>query len=461
MRLAGLLHVPEAAMWRAMDWVAVTLAWGAMAAIAGRERWFGAVWAGALFALFHGRDGIGQSGQRDLWMAAMLLWAMAALLSSMRQPGKLRYAACSGFLIGSAVSIKPFAGLWLICFLFSPASRRKTVLTAGFGGFVIPMLAVALFLQGWHVLPAFRHVLTVDLPYYAGLADGSAWQLFLASNPPSIVEMIFLVVVCLVLHIWTRRAAPSPGRSQRTLLLSASVLFGLASFIVQGKGYSYQRYPYIAFLLLFAALLFIKSQDSQRRYARAAGVAGLTFGVLFCAPAYVRSAINAKWSTLVTQAMENALRDQAPFRQVALLDGAVQCIDAVTGCTNALLDLHLRQTTGTLYDEYLFPQTPSQWGTQYRGFRADSPLPAAVSSARSRFRSALEARLPDVLIVSSWLFLEGPGDYKKLQLWPWLGSLLQAKYVLVSEHRFPRSENGPMGFRVYVRQRAVGKQRSK
>ena len=47
------------------------------AAMTRRAGWFPAVFAGTLFALIHGRDGLAQGGQRDLTMAVLLAVATA------------------------------------------------------------------------------------------------------------------------------------------------------------------------------------------------------------------------------------------------------------------------------------------------------------------------------------------------------------------------------------------------
>ncbi len=432
--LAQVLHVSEAAMARVTDALALLLAGLAMQRLletkSGTDRWFGAIWAGSLFALFHLRDGIGQANQRDLWMAVLLLWAVALV----RDPKR---AALVGALIGAAVTIKPLAAAWLLFLFWTP--RRKIALL----GFFAPLAAGVLFLAHWHSFGDFRRVLAVDLPYHARLADGSLPQLLARSSAPSILLLLLLASACLLLLTRPQARTWLPPRSPEASLLLLATLLGLVCFLAQGKGYPYQRYPYLAFFFPLAALAFRRASASSGRLARGLGLAGFVCG-LCCAPAYLRAAARAAWPTEAAAAMESALRGQP--------DGEVQCIDAVSGCTDALLALGLRQATGTLYDEYLFPQTPAAWGTAYPGFPPGAALPRAVLLARARFRPALEAHPPRMLIVFSWLFPEGPGDYRKLALWPWFQQYLAAHYTLNAEHSFARAENGPLGFRVYIRQ---------
>ncbi len=466
MSLAGLFHVSDAAMWRGMDVAALLLAGWAMARIARPWSRFAGVWAGALFALYHGRDGVGHAGQRDLWVAVLLLWAVSTLIGAMRQPHKRGQGwrlACFGLLVGAACTVKPVVIPFLLSLVPLLLWRRKAgtraLLSVG-AGFALPLLGCLAFVASWAALPAFWQVLRVTLPYHASLGDGTVRQLLERSTISSIGKLLVLPLAAVLLAEGWRagrrafRTGPSDGSgwvgSAERFLLAGCVLLGLLSFVAQGKGYPYQRYPYVAFLFLFAALEFASAAESSRKLLRVAGVAGFAFGVLFCAPAYLRAAARAQWSTPVS-AIESAIRAQAGGRDVHRLDGQVQCLDVVSGCTDALLHLHLREATGTIYDEFLFPQTPSGWGIPYSGPMPGTPQAPAVTTAQTTFRTELRQHAPRVVIVSAWLFPQGPGDYRELALWPWLDAYLRAHYTLVSEQSFPRAENGPLGFRVYAR----------
>lgn len=149
--LATALHLPQAVVWRWMDAGVLLLAGLAMVRIARPHSWFAGVFAGALFALYHGRDGIGQAGQRDLWMTTLLLWAVALLLDATRRPeqaGAPWRVGCYGLLLGVATTIKPFAAAYLfLVMLFVRRQRgtRKLLLWAG-AGFALPLLAAWIFL---------------------------------------------------------------------------------------------------------------------------------------------------------------------------------------------------------------------------------------------------------------------------------------------------------------------------
>jgi hypothetical protein len=469
MHLAHLLHLSVAAMWRGMDFGALLLAGWATVRIARPWSWFAGVWAGALFALYHGRDGVGQAGQRDLWVAVLLLWAVSFLFDAMRcAQGRTQgwRLACFGLFISAACTVKPVVIPFLL--LLTPfllweesARARGRLLVFVAAGFVLPVLGSLAFAERWAAMPALWQVLRVTLPYHASLGDGTVLQLLGRSTLSSTGKLlIVLLVTGLLAGEWRAnfrafRTHPSDGSvwtgSAERISLAGCVLLGLLSFVMQGKGYPYQRYPYVVFLFLFAALEFASAVGSSRKPLRIAGVVGFAFGVLFCAPAYLRGVAKARWSMPVSE-METAIRAQASGdtgRDVRGLDGQVQCLDVVSGCTDALLHLHLREATGTIYDEFLFPQTPSGWGIPYTGPAPGAPASPAVLIGQGRFRAELLKHSPRVLIVSAWLFPQGPGDYRELALWPWFDAYLREHYTLVSQQSFARAENGPLGFRVY------------
>ncbi len=462
MVLASLLHVSNAAMWRVMDWLLMGLAALAMLRIAGRFHRFAGVVAGSLFALYHGRDGVGQAGQRDLVLTVLLLWATERLLGAMR--GRSAWPLVGfGLCLGAAVSVKPVALVFAVCLLpvFFQKGRAKAAVAVA-AGFMLPVLGTMVFLLHWHAVGAFRRMVQFDLPYHVSLAHGTVPQLLWSSSISSVKKLICLLGIPLLLDEGWRGsfaafAVPTFHNrknltwvcSPERCLLLLSVLLGLLCFVAQGKGYPYQRYPFVAFLFLLASLEFTAAAASGSRLLRVTGMAGLAFCIVLCAPVYLRGAIQARWSAPVLP-IEDALLRQAAGGDLRSLQGKVQCMDVATGCTDALLALGLREATGTIYDEFLFPQVPDGWFGLPAGSRLEEPLPAALVTGRQAFRNALNGNPPRVILVTLWLFPEGPGDYRKLALWPWFEEYLQA-YRLVEQQAFPRGENGPLGFRVYVR----------
>jgi hypothetical protein len=128
------------------------------------------------------------------------------------------------------------------------------------------------------------------------------------------------------------------------------------------------------------------------------------------------------------------------------LSGKVQCLDTVEGCIDTLERMQLVQTSGQIYDEFLF-QPPSR---------------EAIRDSRSTFAQEVHANPPLLFIVTASLFPSGPGGYDKLAQWPRFDDWLNQHYALAVE-RTPttgyRSMGRPVipgGYRVYVRRDVDG-----
>lgn len=99
---------------RLYDLLLLLMAGVAMLAIGWRRSRFVAFYVACLFALFHGRDGMAQIGQRDLAVAVGLLAAIA-FATVLSRRASVSLALGFGFAIGLATTIKPYA-LWGCCF---------------------------------------------------------------------------------------------------------------------------------------------------------------------------------------------------------------------------------------------------------------------------------------------------------------------------------------------------------
>ncbi len=88
-----------------------------------------ALFSASLFALIHGRDGLVQSGQRDLTMAVLLIAATAFLFIAVRK--RASWAATAfGLLSGITLTIKPTMLPLTLVQLFLAAYTLRRFLTA-------------------------------------------------------------------------------------------------------------------------------------------------------------------------------------------------------------------------------------------------------------------------------------------------------------------------------------------
>ena len=165
----------------------------------------------------------------------------------------------------------------------------------------------------------------------------------------------------------------------------------------------------------------------------------MAFGAFFLAPrsAYLIHRYHW-WENDFTTSLEQNLNDLGGQR----LSRHVLCIDTNSGCGNALYHLRLEPSTGILSDFFLF---------------GDGSAPA-VQEARSQLTASFATNPPQVLIVTSPLYLGGDDadQYRKLTRWPEFASFLATHYTLATKWRPTHSNlwwsrpEIPASYRIYV-----------
>ena len=441
------MHVfgPGALAWRLYDFTLLAVAFTAFRILTKRANWFPAIFAASLFALAHGRDGLAQGGQRDLSMAVLLVASTACLCIAVRLRAWWAVAAF-GLLAGIAVTIKPTAlplslaqlvvAAWVMRAppRFAPHGRAVlhpvwTFLWAMLGWSLGPIAALV-FLQREHATSAFWANLHGIVPYYASLGHRPLGFLLLHSLSP---------LLALVLLWLTVLALARPTLDWERGLLLCGAVFGLISYLIQARGFPYYRYPLLAFLLPLMALDFTEALPATRRFnlAGAFAITALAIGGLFLGP---QSAVLIHryrwWETDFNTSLEaqlNVLGGSSLARQV-------QCIDSISGCGTTLYNMRLEPANGILLDFPLF-------GIDSNSF---------VEQSRAQFRAAVFAHPPRVLVVSSPLYVDGPGDYRKLDRWPEFQLFLDRRYTLDTDWHpgrtqrwWSREELGP-SYRIYI-----------
>lgn len=426
----------SALAWRVYDLLLVTVSGIAMYRIARPYSRFAGFYAASMFALFHARDGIGQSGQRDLVITTLVLVGVALALRKGKQP--FVQAFLFGLCIGVAATIKPTAVVALPIVLLLPcresvAKQRRLWPGAGavLGGFFIAPFAALVWLWRMHAVAAFWMTLTEFIPMHARLGNLGFWPLLTRCITASHGT---LLAIALVLAFTSRR----PELRRLRVLLGAGMVYGLISYFVQAKGYPDHRYPFAAFLFLFAATEFTYALRSPG-YRRVAGIVGLLFGTVLSGLSMAR-AVRDRWPSEPVASLMHDLNSLGG----AALSGEVQCLDTIDGCVETLYDMRLVQSTGFVYDEFLFTAPD-----------AVSPRQAeARAELRSKFLNQLISRPPRVMVVMPRLFPLGPDHYAKLDRWPEFAHFLDACYRLPAERDFPNGSSYHRGYRLYVRQPA-------
>lgn len=398
---------PGDGAWRAFDlaWLAVTaLAVAAFAAPWGRV----AAAGGALFfAAYHLAGGAWQAGQRDFVLCPFLLvgalgvvrWAEAGC------PREARSLAWGGLALGAGITMKPHAlalaaGLALVVVV---AARRAAVSAwvpgATFGlSVVLPSLAAAAWLSVVGALAAWREIVFDYLiPFYARLGRGGGWMVHRG--------YVWLAIGAAVL-ISLGHALWRKGFTVRHVVAALGVLYGVAHFVGQGKGWEYHLYPLAAFV---AVILFAELEPVRHARRR------LVFAALAASLVIVVGVLHVKGS----EAASPAWIAEKERRVGALVDALaprlrpgdlVQALDTTDGGIHALLRLRAVQPTRFVYDFHFYHDvgTPVVW------------------SLRARFIDELDRRPPRfiVLFERSW----PAGGYDRLDGFPSLRRRLDGAY---------------------------------
>jgi hypothetical protein len=420
---------------RAFDFFLLGVAAVAMIVIARTRDWIGGFYAAALLVVLHLRDGVDQSGQRDL-TAAVLLIVSCAFFFHARRGGRLWAFALAGLCIGIAATIKPSLAPFLLVLLGisavewkqnSKSTRAMLIWTAI--GFLVPFCVTALFLARDHALRAFWWTLTGLVPYHASIGRLPAGYLALHSVPSALWPLAILCVLAgIVLRNWERWELAT---------LWLGFVIGILSVIAQGKGYPYHRYPAEAFLLLLAGINFT-GLLKRPWLVRLIGIAGLALGAFALAPVSTAKTLHYEWWN---QEFITSLQGDLNKLGGKNLSGGVQCMDTTAGCINTLDRMRLQQDTGFLYDCYLFAPRPSPVQLQLQ----------------QRFWTAIHDKPPEIFIVTNQLCVSGPSNYAKLDQWPQFQGFLDANYSLILQRspvrpvRWWSHAASPFAYRIYER----------
>ena len=416
--------------WRTFDFSLMGAAAWAMIVIARPYDWLAGVLGATLFVLYHGRDGAGQAGQRDFIIAVLLLGAYAFLFAFFRRPRQWAIFAF-GLCAGMAATIKPMPLPFFFLLLVLAGMRLKRtgepILRPSLYallGFLIPFAIVAAFLVSKHSVGSFWYLLRVDMPFYKNLGRLPFPKLMTMAASAS-VRALALIALAIALLQWR-------GWNWESKLLIVGIIFGIASFVAQGKGFPYHRYPMLAFLFLWVGLEIV-SGLRNRGAVRILATTELAF-VLILLPIYVRVASRKVWDPQFTDSLAADLNHLGGHD----LSGHVQCISMPAECDDTLYRLRLVQSTGLFYDYLIF----------------GSPQQRVIRDAREQFWQQFQKNPPRVVVVAAGLYPDVVG-YGKLALWPLFQQELARNYYLYDERWFPPAETGERGYRIYVQKNSA------
>jgi hypothetical protein len=423
----------SALAWRVYDLLLVILIGFASWVIAKRRRVIAIGLATSMFFLIHVQDGIAQLGQRDLLIAALLMCAYAALFSAQDRPGRGLLIFCSSGCIGLTLIIKPtFLLLGVLLILLSVKHMQRAglgvvrQLCCWLAGLVLPALCAVVWLARLDSLGAFWQTATTLIPFHAELGHKSFSYLFAHSTSP-VAPVCALWLVLLVV------ARPRLTLERVELLTGIGVAF--TAYVVQGKGYPYHRYPLLSLLLLVMSMDFMDGV-AEAGAPRIVAATALMFECLILAPHAAWLVRSFSASAPFEQALSSDLAHFGPE-----LDGKVQCLDTFGGCVTTLYNLRLVQSTGYLYDCYLFSPHQNETTARYR----------------KAFWNAFLSAQPRVIVMTDQFCFGDKGGFAKLDNWPELHDEIAEQYTESLEWNPPRLQRWwarseyPASYRIYVR----------
>jgi hypothetical protein len=154
--------------------------------------------------------------------------------------------------------------------------------------------------------------LHVELPFYKTLGRLAFSKLTVLAASAS-VRALALIALAIALLKWDRW-------NWEHKLLVAGIIFGIASFFGQGKGFPYHRSPMLAFLFLWVGIQIVSGLRA-RGTVGALAITGLTFALILT-PLYVREASRKVWDPQFTDSLAADLNHLGGHQ----LSGHVQCI---------------------------------------------------------------------------------------------------------------------------------------
>jgi hypothetical protein len=411
--------------WRTFDFSLLGAAAWAMIVIARPYDWFAGVFGATLFALYHGRDGAGQAGQRDFIIAVLLLCAYAFLFEFFRRGRDWKifaFALCAS----ASATIKPTPLPFLILILVLVAIRLKSTgkpilrpALYALLGLLVPFAIIGAWIVSKHSVGSFWYLLRVEMPFYKNLGRLGFLKLLIMSASAS-VRTLALIALAIALLKWREW-------NWESKLLVAGIIFGIASFVAQGKGFPYHRYPMLAFLFLWVALQIVTNLRARGAVGILAAT-GFIFALILL-PLYLRTASRKVWDSQFTDSLAADL-EHLGGRE---LSGHVQCISMQADCHATLYRMRLVQSTGLFYDYLILGSSQQQ----------------VIRDQREKFWQQFQKNTPRVVVIGSGLYPDSSG-YAKLALWPLFQQELATHYSLYDDRSFPPAETGERGYRIYV-----------
>ena len=409
--------------WRFYDFFLLGILTASLIVISLPYDWFAGLFAGVFFLLIHGLEGPRNAGQREQLMITLIMIGYALLFTALRRQ-KPWFMLPFGLALGLAASLKPTAaalGLVLLL-MMAVALRRKVIpirsyLSYGVLGLLVALLINLGFLFRYHAFHSFVAISKRLLPFYATV--GNQPPSFLMKDllledalPRKMIAMVAIAVIFTIVNR-TRRE----WEKLELLALGIGVLFGIFSFVAQGKAFEHHAYAFKVFVFLWFGLECTKAMRT-RGVLHVAGLAAIGFCVLAVVPKYTYRMA----SVAPLNEQPDGLKSDLIRLGGSKLQNQVQCLDLVDNCLSTLYRLRLVSNTYFIGDYMFFGPVGSPPQPYYRNMLWND----------------LHKNPPKVIVLTNEWLCE-PNSFKKIDQWPQLAEYLNSAYTLDVSRTFGES----------------------
>lgn len=430
--------------WRLFDYVILTTIVALLLSCFEKGKRAAAVIAASLFTIFHvlysGHGGFGERDYVMLLPLSVFTWAYCRAMH--RSTGRARaHLLIGGLFLGLAVFVKPTAILLFPIFalhrlVISPTvkERFQSVMFFLLGGAmaaaaILGWLAISgglfafLDIQLGFVLPIYSH-------YHRPITSLSGGRVLIFNG------LIGIIATCICFLPGTRndlhwRTAAFWRRPE--IVFAAMFVFGVVSYLAQGKFYLYQWHPILLFGFFTVAFAFNLSWRRSIATYRVLGAAILIGAIAGTAGLFYtnRSILSSLFTFEREPFVGLLIRDLAALGVAA--DQPVQVLDESQGAIE------------TLY--WTDRRLPTRYvdGFQFLDHSSTYPYIAAL---RADFLAELTNAGYPLLVISNDLNQYVPiPTYDTLNRWPGFVAFLNTHYALAMQHDI---EGSALSYRIYV-----------
>ena len=301
---------------------------------------------------------------------------------------------------------------------------------------LLALVLNVLFLLRYGAFHSFVFLLRTVLPVYNAFSAPGQHALLADALPHTFLPLLPLLGLA---YLCRRR-----WNWERSVILLGA-LCGLLSYLIQRKGFWYQRYTFLAFGLLLASIEILpRFRERRCTWAPVLSAFALLYATLHILPRDLRVLRTKPGASALTAAMETDLVGLGGER----LQREVQCFDITFGCLNSLYHLQLVENTGFTGDLLLFPERPNPATAYYRDlfWKAQGVHPASV------------------IVLTSQDFGH-PNSYDRLARWPEFARYLEQNYSVAVSRAFPYEDKlrgeapaplaSAFAYRIYLRKGQV------